>query len=105
MIVADKLEQNQKEFPAGSIIPANGFLVIITDDTLDSGFGLSSSGEEVWLEDTTGTVIDNVTFLAMADTQSYSRIPDGNSNWQLTDYITKDLQTLLLVLMIWEILY
>jgi len=79
----------KKEFPAGSIIPANGFLVIITDDTLDSGFGLSSSGEEVWLEDTTGTVIDNVTFLAMADTQSYSRIPDGNSNWQLTDYITK----------------
>nr|MCU0342948.1 lamin tail domain-containing protein [Ignavibacterium sp.] len=30
----------KKEFPVGSVIPANGFLVIITDDTDPSGFGL-----------------------------------------------------------------
>ena len=75
--------------PAGSLITANGFFVIITDDTTESGFGLSSNGEEVWLEDVSGFVIDDVIFSAMADTQSYCRIPDGNSNWQLTDYITK----------------
>ena len=38
----------KKVFPAGSIIPANGFLVIIVDDTSESGFGLSSNGERVW---------------------------------------------------------
>ena len=37
----------KKYFPSGSIIPANGFLVIVTDDTSASGFGLSSSGETV----------------------------------------------------------
>jgi hypothetical protein len=75
--------------PTGSVLNANGFIVIITDDTTESGFGLSSNGEEVWLEDASGYVIDDVTFSSMADTQSYSRIPDGNSNWQLTNYITK----------------
>lgn len=40
----------KKEFPAGSIIPANGFLAITVDDTAASGFGLSSSGEKSGLK-------------------------------------------------------
>jgi hypothetical protein len=79
----------KKEFPAGTVIPANGFYVIVTDDGTASAFGLSSSGEEVWLENAAGTVIDDVTFTAMATTQSYSRIPNGSTNWQLTDTITR----------------
>jgi len=76
----------------GTSIPAKGYLVIVTDiaTTIDpSGFGLSSGGEEVWLENTAGTVIDDVVFPAMDVTQSYSRIPDGSSNWALTSSITK----------------
>ena len=74
----------KKEFPAGSIIPANGFLVIITDDTDPSGFGLSSSGEKVWFEDASGTIIDSVDLVAVIDTAaSYGRLPDGSSNWEI----------------------
>lgn len=79
----------KKEFSTGSVIPANGFLVIVTDDTLESGFGLSSGGEQVWFEDLSGNVIDYVSFAAMDVTQSYSRFPDGAADWYLTNTITK----------------
>lgn len=78
----------KKQFPAGTVIPANGFYVIVTDDADPSGFGLSSSGEEVWLEDSSGNIIDNVIFPAMDITQSYGRLPDGGA-WQLLSVITK----------------
>ena len=84
----------KKAFPNGSTIPAGGFYVIITD-TADfggdlSGFGLSQSGERVWLENSNGTVIDDITFPAMsASEQSYCRIPDGSITWQLTSIITR----------------
>lgn len=67
-------------------------MVIITDtasfvgDT--SGFGLSSSGETVWLEDSLGTVIDTIAFPATALTQSYGRAPDGGP-WKLLSTITR----------------
>jgi hypothetical protein len=82
----------KKRFPDGTIVPAGGFFVIITD-TADytgdlSAFGLSSSGEMVWLEDTLGAIIDTVTFGAMSTTQSWSRIPDGGA-WQLANTITR----------------
>ncbi|MDP2303190.1 MAG: lamin tail domain-containing protein [Ignavibacteria bacterium] len=79
----------KKEFPSGATIPANGFYVIVTDDADASGFGLSSAGEEVWFEDPTGVVVDNVVFTAMETTQSYSRIPDGSGDWQLVNTITR----------------
>jgi len=78
----------KKEFPAGTVIPANGFLVIVTDDTSESGFGLSSNGEEVWLENTAGKLIDNVDFPALEKTQSYGRVPDGGE-WKIMDTITR----------------
>jgi len=74
----------KKEFPAGSVIPANGFLVIIVDDTAASGFGLSSSGEKVWFENASGTLIDSVDLVAVTDTAaSYGRTPNGSANWQI----------------------
>lgn len=79
----------KKQFPAGTIVPANGFFVIVVDDTDASGFGLSSTGEEVWLENAGGTVIDYINFPAMSTTQSYGRYPDGSNNWQLLNTITR----------------
>jgi hypothetical protein len=84
----------KKPFPAGTIIPAKGFFVIITDTASFagdlSGFGLSSSGEKVWLEDTTtGTIIDTVTFGATTNaTQTYGRGPDGGQ-WTVLNTITR----------------
>lgn len=80
----------KKVFPSGSLIPANGFLVIVTDDTDSSGFGLSSSGEKVWLENDSGTVIDTVTFEAHTVDQSYGRLDDGEV-WQVLNTITRGL--------------
>jgi hypothetical protein len=82
----------KKVFPTGTVLPANGFYVIITD-TADfvgdlSGFGLSSGGEMVWLEDSLGTVIDSVAFTVMGTTQSYGRTPDGG-NFKLLNSITR----------------
>ena len=85
--------KTKKPFPEGTTLPANGFFVIITDTasfTGDlSGFGLSSSGEKVWLEDTTtGILSDTITFGATTTTQSYGRIPDGGT-WQVLNTITR----------------
>jgi len=84
----------KKPFPAGTIIPARGFYVIITD-TADfagdnSGFGLSSSGEWVWLKDTVaGVVVDSVQFGATANaSQTYGRGPDGGA-WTILNTITR----------------
>jgi hypothetical protein len=82
----------KKELPAGSIIQGNGFLVISTEGSGDSSdFGLSSSGEMVWLENSSGRVVDSINFPALAETQSYARIPDGGPNWQISETITKGL--------------
>lgn len=82
----------KKLFLTGTTIPGYGYTVIITD-TADfpgdlSGFGLSSSGETVWLEDSLGTVIDTIAFPATALTQSYGRAPDGGP-WKLLSTITR----------------
>ncbi|PKP35989.1 MAG: hypothetical protein CVT98_09740, partial [Bacteroidetes bacterium HGW-Bacteroidetes-15] len=80
----------KKAFPAGSIVPANGFLVIVVDDVEESGFGLSSGGESVWLEDASGNVIDYVEIPAMPDeTQSFGRFTDGTHNWEILNTITE----------------
>jgi hypothetical protein len=77
----------KKALPAGTVIPGQGFLVIVVDDTAASAFGLSSNGEQVWLEDNNGAIIDQVTFPALAVSQSYGRLPDGGE-WQILDAIT-----------------
>lgn len=83
----------KKIFPSGSSIAAKGFYVIVTD-TADfggdlSGFGLSSAGEQLWLENASGAVIDTLTFPAMDVTQTYGRYPDGGP-WKLLNTITKN---------------
>jgi len=80
----------KKLFPVGSIIQANGYLVIVVDDADASGFGLGSGGDEVWLEDASGNIIDHTLVPAMPDvTTSFSRVPDGSTNWVITNTITK----------------
>lgn len=79
------------EIPANTKLPAKAYYVIITDiptTTNPAGFGLSSGGEKVWLEDNAGTVIDTITFTSMTETQTYRRIPDGGA-WKVADGLTK----------------
>lgn len=78
----------KKEFAPGSVVPALGVLVVVTEDGTASAFGLSSHGETVWLEDATGTVIDSVAFPALAKTESYARYPDGGA-WKTVARVTR----------------
>ena len=86
----------KKPFPVGTTIPAKGFYVIIVDTASFagdlSGFGLSQSGEAVWLENAGGNIIDHVTFPAMSTSNgaaTYGRKPDGSSSWQILTVITR----------------
>ncbi|KAB2923107.1 MAG: T9SS type A sorting domain-containing protein [Bacteroidetes bacterium] len=75
--------KSKKLFPAGTIVPANGFTVIIVDTATfagdTSGFGLSSGGETVWLENAAGLLIDTVAIPALGTDTSYARVPDGSN--------------------------
>jgi hypothetical protein len=83
----------KKPFPAGATVAAKGYYVIVTDTADYSGdlsaFGLSSAGEQLWLENATGGVVDTLTFPAMDVAQTYGRNPDGAKTWQLLNTITK----------------
>jgi hypothetical protein len=85
------------QIPAGTIIPSKGYFVIVVDDATTanpsgSDFGISSTnGEEIWLESTTGYILDSVNIPAIpVDSESYGRNPDGTSNWQIMTTITRN---------------
>jgi hypothetical protein len=73
--------------PAGTIIPANGFLVLIRDEALFTavyptvsnyvvlGFGLSGAGERIRLLHPSSCLVDEVTY---DDTPPWPVGPDGN---------------------------
>jgi hypothetical protein len=84
----------KKGFPAGTVVAAKAFYVIVTDTntsaSITDGFGLSgTSGETVWLDNAAGTIVDFIAFPAMSAAQSYGRLPDGASTWQLLGTVTR----------------
>jgi hypothetical protein len=77
------------EFPSGTSISGNGYLIIWADDDstqagLHANFKLSSQGEEVLLSKPDGTLIDKVIFPGQTLELSFSRNPDGTGSfrWQ-----------------------
>jgi hypothetical protein len=78
----------KKDLPAGTILPSKGFIVIIVDDETESGFGLSSNGEQIWLENPQGIVTKDVTFPALSNTQSFGCFPDGSDQLRIFETIT-----------------
>ena len=88
MYLTDELANpNAWQFPSGTIIVPDGFLVIWADNAANSGsiyadFGLNATGEEIGLfANDEETLIDSVTFGPQDDDTSFGRIPDGSSNW------------------------
>lgn len=84
--VSDNLGNNTKFLLPDTAIKANGFLLIPCDgtgiggQTLNTNFSLSSSGEQFGLfykQSNLITVIDSVTFPAVAANATYGRIPNG----------------------------
>ncbi len=80
------------KLPAGTIIPAKGFLVLVCNDLgtgLNTNFKLSSDGETVYLENAASTLIDRVEFPKLDNGQSYGRYPDGSANLYISGNTTK----------------
>ncbi|HEY0977931.1 MAG TPA: CotH kinase family protein [Flavobacteriales bacterium] len=69
--------------PSGINIGANGYLVLWADEDIDDGwshadFKLSASGEELWLTNPAGEVVDQVIFGPQQADLGYARIPNGS---------------------------
>ncbi|MBN8588578.1 MAG: CotH kinase family protein [Rhodothermia bacterium] len=81
--LTDKADNLEKwTFPSGSIIPANGYMIVWADENgsqgaLHANFKLSASGEAVILSDPAKQVVDQVTFGAQEANKSYARNPNG----------------------------
>jgi hypothetical protein len=78
-------------FPAGSIIPGQGFFVVRLDSDApasedNTGFGLKSGGGSVFLFNRVeegGSLLSSVTYGIQPADWSIGRIPDGSTNWTL----------------------
>ncbi len=86
--LSDSGESPRKwSFPAGTIIPAGGYLVIWADKNpragrgLHAGFKLSRDGEGVYFSDSKG-LLDQVKFGRQASGVSFGRSPDGTATWR-----------------------
>ncbi|MBS0657489.1 MAG: lamin tail domain-containing protein [Verrucomicrobia bacterium] len=82
----DPLVPAKFTFPAGTSIPAGGYLVVWADsDTaapgLHTGFGLNDEGDQVLLL-SGSTIVDSVSFGPQAPDLSIGRIVNGTGGWQ-----------------------
>jgi hypothetical protein len=81
------------QIPAGTTIPANGYLIIWADkDTtqvgLHANFRLSSAGEKLYFNNPELLIIDMVEYEAQPLEIAYARNPDGTGKfvWQTPTY-------------------
>lgn len=89
------------EFPSGTKIAANGYLIIwadndITQSGLHANFNLSADGEEILLITPELKIADYVTYGAQSLKLSYSRIPNGTGSfsWQEPTFSVENVQAL-----------
>ena len=84
----DPTELPKWEFPSGTLIEANSYLIVWADNDdeqegLHAEFKLSASGESLFLIDDNDDIIDEVSFLEQSADISYGRIPNGIGNFSL----------------------
>jgi spore coat protein CotH len=77
------------QFPAGTTIPANGYLVVWAYDTtfagaLHASWALSGSGEHIRLSNADLSVADSLTFGQQAESRTMARFPNGTGAFQST---------------------
>ncbi len=84
-----KQERVQWQFPIGTTIAANGYLIVWADEdssqntgnNFHTNFKLSSAGEEVILTDAAGKIADQVSFAKLTEDKVYARNPNGTGNF------------------------
>ncbi|MCP3930985.1 MAG: T9SS type A sorting domain-containing protein [Bacteroidetes bacterium] len=83
----DATDLMQWAFPSGTVIGANGYLIVWADKDeeqtgLHASFKLSSSGESIFLLDSGGEIVDEVSFTEQTTDISYGRYPNGTGSFQ-----------------------
>lgn len=87
----DPLELQKYEIPTTqanlTIIPAKGFLLLWADKDTEQGINhldfKLSNGETLFLVDAAGNVISSITPPTLLGDESYGRLQDGGSEWQI----------------------
>ena len=88
MFLSDNRNNPAKwQFPAGTTIPANGYLVVWAYDTtfpgsLHASWSLSKGGEHIRLSNADMSVVDSLTFGEQAENRTMARVPDGTGPFQ-----------------------
>ncbi len=97
----DSDEPRKWLFPETEITP-NGFLLVFAsgqdsmiDNELHTNFKIKQTGESLILTNGQGQIIDEVVPLEIATDQSFSRTPDGASNWEITTSPTPNISNLI----------
>jgi len=83
----DGSDLTQWTFPSGTSIEANGYLIIWADedanqDGLHASFKISASGETLYLVNTSGEIVDEITFETQTTDVSYGRNPNGTGDFE-----------------------
>ena len=83
----DLNDLSQWAIPSGTSIDANGYLIIWADSDEDqtglhANFKLSASGESIYLTNSDGTIVDNLSFPEQSEDISYGRFPNGTGEFQ-----------------------
>ena len=76
------------QIPAGTVIPANGYLMVWADDESTEGalhatFKLSTNGETLLLSSPLLQAIDEVTFGLQTTDAAYARVPNGTGAFMI----------------------
>ncbi|HOY57673.1 MAG TPA: lamin tail domain-containing protein, partial [Verrucomicrobiota bacterium] len=91
--LSDRTDQPRRwVFPSGMTLDPGGFLLVLFDSSApasatNTGFGLSATGDSVFLFDrpeNDGLLLDALTFGIQAAGLSLARIPAGGNDWQLS---------------------
>jgi hypothetical protein len=84
--LSDDPATNKFTIPAGTIIPARGF-VVFTETEL--GFALDAAGETIYFKNPAGTqVLDALRFEAQENGISFGRCPNGANDWYRLSALT-----------------
>lgn len=83
----DGLDLTQWTFPAGASIAPNSYLIVWADDDVaqagyHANFKLSAGGETIYLTDTAGAIVDQITYTTQVTDTAYARFPNGTGNFQ-----------------------
>ncbi len=91
LFLTDSLEERTKyrisnEYPDSTIIPAWGYMILWADNSDEDGvlhldMRVAKTGEQIYLFDYNGNLIDSVTYPFISPNLSWGRASDGSREW------------------------